>query len=121
MYITNDRAAAIPHAFTADAAYPAGTRMKMSGTFGVLTVAGDETHLGTLARRTKAANDPCSLISKTASGAIAYVANGVIAQGAETSSAAGGKIKTGLTGVVDTGIALNAAAADGDSILVMPS
>lgn len=120
MYVTNDQKAAIPYAFTADAAYPAGTRMKMSGTFGVLTAAGDEAHLGTLARRTKAAGDPAALISKTASGAIAFVAGGVIALGAEVTSAAAGKVVTGTGGAIDFGYALNATGADGDSVLVMP-
>lgn len=121
MYITNDNTAAIPHAFTADAAYPAGTRMKMSGTFGSLTAADDESALGTLARRTKVAGESCTLISKTASGAIAYVASGAIAQGDETSSVANGQIQTGTAGAVDTGVALNATVAAGDSLLAMPS
>lgn len=120
MYTTNDQAAAIPHAFTADAAYPAGTRMKMSGTFGILTAAGDEAHLGTLARRTKASGDPATLISKTASGAVAFVAGGAIAEGAEVTSAVDGKVVTGTGGAVDYGYALNATATDGDSVLVMP-
>jgi hypothetical protein len=120
MYVTNDQKAAIPYAFTADAAYPAGTRMKPSGTWGILTAAGDEAHIGTLASRTKASGDPVTLISKNASGAIAYVANGAVALGAEVSSVAGGKVQTGITGAIDLGFALNATSANGDSILVMP-
>lgn len=117
----NDISAIVPFAFTADGAYPAHTRMKMSGTFGVLTAAGDEAHLGTLARRTKASGDPATLISKHASGAQVFLAGGAIAAGAQTTSAAAGKVVTGVGGAVDYGIALTAASGDLDTVMVLPS
>ena len=115
-----NESARISHSFTADAAYAPGTRMKMSGTFGILTVAGDEAHVGTLLERTYAAGDPAPLYHNNATGTFAYIANGAIAQGAQVSSVAAGKVQTGTGGAVDLGIALNAAAADGDVIEVLP-
>lgn len=120
MLQTNCEAARVPHAFIADGAYPAGTRMKMD-TFGVLTAAGDEAHLGTLARRTNAAGDEATLISKNASGAIAYVAGGAIADGAQCTSAANGKVVTGTGGAVDLGYVIQGAAGDLDTVLVIPN
>ena len=117
----NDTNAIVPYAFTADGAYPANTRMKMSGTFGVLTAAGDEAHIGTLARRTKASGDPATLIAKNLSGAPVFVAGGVIAEGDQVTSAAAGKVVTGTDGTVDYGIALDASAGDLDNIRVLPS
>lgn len=115
----HDTSRVVPHPFTADAAYAANTRMKMSGTFGILTAAGDEAHLGTLLRRTKASGDDATLIAKAGTGATWGVAGGVIAAGAAVTSSTAGKIVTGTAGAIDPGIALNASAADGDEVLVL--
>lgn len=115
----HDTSRVVPHAFTADAAYPANTRVKMAGTFGQLTVAGDEACLGTLARRTKGAGDRATLIAKPGTGATWAVGGGVIAAGAAVTSAAGGKLVTGTAGAIDPGIALTPCAANGDEFLVL--
>lgn len=113
----NDTNRVVPHAFTADAAYPANTRVKMSGTFGVLTAAGDEDDIGTLVRRTKANGDEATLIAKY--GYDIYVAGGAIAAGASITTAAAGKVVTGTGGAVDPGIALTPSAGDLDNVLVL--
>ena len=113
----NDTNRIVPHAFSADGAYPANTRMKMSGTFGILTAAGDEDDIGTLARRTKASGDEATLIAKY--GYDINVAGGVIAAGASATTAAAGKLVTGTGGAVDPGIALTAASGDGDNFLLL--
>ena len=118
MLVNTDPSFIIPHAFTSDAAYAAGTRMKMSGTFGVLTAAGDEDYLGVLVRRTKASGDPVTLAHKDAP-FFAALAGGVIAAGAEVTTAADGKLVTGAAGAIDPGIALTPSAGDNDTILVM--
>lgn len=117
MLLQNDTSRIVPHAFTADAAYPANTRMKMSGTFGILTAAGDEAWLGTLARRTKASGDQATLISRF--GHDVCLAGGAITAGASVTTAAAGKLVTGTAGAIDPGIALTAAAGDLDSFLML--
>lgn len=113
----NDTNRVVPHAFTADGAYPPNTRMKMSATFGVLTAAGDEDWIGTLVRRTKTAGDAATLIAKH--GYDVFVAGGAIVPGASVTSTAGGKVVTGTGGAVDPGVALTEAAGDLDHVLVL--
>lgn len=106
--------------FTADAAYEPYLRMKMSGTYGVLTVAGDEAHLGVLEIRTHAAGGDATLYHKNAPGTHCYVAAGTIAKGSQVTSAAAGKVVTGISGAIDYGIAMNDAIA-GELVEVLPA
>lgn len=99
--------------FTVDGAYDSGTRMKMSGTFGILTAAGDEACLGTLLQRTLASGDRCTLVDIRAPGSRGWVAGGAIAVSDRFTSAAAGKVVTGTGGAEDYGYALTASTASG--------
>jgi hypothetical protein len=118
---TNDTSRVVDFPFTADAAYEAGTRVKMSGTHGQLTVAGDEACLGTLAYRTKGPGSEATLIAKPGTGATYVIGGGVIAAGASVTSAAGGKLVTGTAGAIDPGIALTACSGNGAEFLLLGS
>lgn len=105
--------------FTADAAYAPYLRMKMSATIGILTVAGDEAHMGELELRTLKAGDPATIYDKRAPGTHLFVGNGAITAGDTVSSVAGGKVQDGSGGAVDYGKALNTTTGDNQLVEVM--
>jgi len=111
--------------FIANAAIAKGRRVKLHTTPGQVALAGDEAYIGIAMSRTTAAGQPIAVLDARAPGLQEFVAGGAIAAGdsvtSGVTSAANGKIVTGTAGVVDMGKAVTAAAADGDTILVLPN
>jgi len=107
--------------FIANAAIAKGRRVKLHTTPGQVALAGDEAYIGIAMSRTTAAGQPIAVLDARAPGLQEFVAGGAIAAGDSVTSAANGKIVTGTAGVVDMGKAVTAAAADGDTILVLPN
>jgi hypothetical protein len=100
---------------TAQAQY---TRVKLNS--GVLEVAGLERAVGVLYSRMEA-NAHGTVLLPTKQGTMPMIANGAISANAMVYGAASGKISsTQGTGAFLEGVALEAAAADGDIIEVMP-
>lgn len=106
--------------FEAAAAIAPFLRVKFTAP-GVVGVAGDEACIGTLRTRSYAAGDRVTVVDKRAPGTRTMIAGGAIAKGAAVTSAAGGKVVTGTAGVEDYGVALTAAAGDGEQLEVMLS
>jgi hypothetical protein len=107
--------------FIANAAIAKGRRVKLHTTPGQVALAGDEAYIGIAMSRTTAAGQPIAVLDARAPGLQEFVAGGAIAAGDSVTSAASGKIVTGTAGVVDMGKAVTAAAADGDTLLVLPN
>jgi hypothetical protein len=107
--------------FIANAAIAKGRRVKLHTTPGQVALAGDEAYIGIAMSRTTAAGQPIAVLDARTPGLQEFVAGGAIAAGDSVTSAANGKIVTGTAGVVDMGKAVTAAAADGDTILVLPN
>lgn len=107
--------------FIANGAIAKGRRVKLHTTPGQVALAGDEAYIGIAMSRTTAAGQPIAVLDARAPGLQEFVAGGAIAAGDSVTSAANGKIVTGTAGVVDMGKAVTAAAADGDTLLVLPN
>lgn len=104
--------------FTAGAAIAKNLRVKLSA--GVLAVAGiADQDIGTLEEASFASGDVRSVNLNSLQGTRLMVANGAITAGARVFAAASGKISATAAGP-GKGIALEAAAADGDTIEVLP-
>lgn len=103
------------------AALAANLRVKDNGS-GKLVVAvaadGPGVELGTTANRTYNADESVSVIPHHCGGTKYMIASGAISQYAKVFAGAGGKVAA--TGTVERGIALEAAAADGHVIEVLP-
>lgn len=105
--------------FIAGGAYAQFLRVKLSS--GVLAVAGiTDKELGTLERASFASGDPVSVILRNKVGTKVMVANGAISLGADVFTAANGKVGPSASTAFLVGTALQAAAADGDLIEVLP-
>ena len=103
-YISLDAGAAIaPH-----------LRVKHHSTVGQVVVAGDEACIGTAKIRSYAAGDPMTVTDISAPGTRIFIAGGAIAAGDSFTSAAAGKVVTGALGAEDYGVAITAAAGDGE-------
>ena len=89
-------------------------RVKHGSTPGQVEIAGDEACIGTAKTRAYAAGDPIVVTDKRAPGTRIFIAGGAIAAGAAFTSAANGKVVTGTGGAEDYGIAITAAAGDGE-------
>ena len=107
--------------FIATAAMAKHARVKLDGNGNnavELAGAGD-LGVGTLWHEALKANDPVSVHLNSAAGTQVMIANGVIAEGGNVEAAIGGKVAPASVGTV-VGMALTAAAADGDYIEVLP-
>jgi hypothetical protein len=104
-------------AFTAGAAIAKYLRVKLSS--GKLAVAGaTDVGLGTLEDASFADGDVRAVRLRSAQGTVKMVAAGAISAGADVWAAASGKVND-VGGAVYEGVALDAAAADGDVIEVL--
>ena len=97
--------------------------MRVKLVAGVLQVAvandGPAAELGTLEERSFAAGDVVAVRAKNVSGTRKMVADAAVVAGAAVFSRAAGKVGATSTGAFRVGIALTAAAADGDVIEVL--
>lgn len=99
-----------------DAAISQFARVKMSGT-GVTTAGASDLCVGVLRDASFAANDIRTVELRTCPGTVKMIASGAITAGVTVYAAASGKIAS--SGTVVEGVALNAAAADGDIVEVV--
>ena len=109
------------HTFIAGAAIAQYLRVKLSaGKLAVAVLAdGPGVELGTLEEASFADGDIRTVRSRNHPGSRKMVANAAIAVGAQVFTAAAGKVGATATGAFREGIALTAAAADGDVIEVL--
>ena len=102
--------------FIAATAIAPNLRVKHGSTAGEVEIAGDEACIGVSYDRAYKAGDRITVLDIKLPGTLPFTASGAIAKGAAFTSAAGGKVASGTGGTQDYGVAMTAAAGDGELI-----
>jgi hypothetical protein len=93
-------------------------RVKYDGSFNLVAAGSSDVELGTLRDASFAAGDVRSVLLRNVDGTKVFVASEAITKGTDVYAASSGKVAS--TGTIKVGTALEAAAADGDWIEVLP-
>ena len=124
LFTGKDRFAIAEVSFETDDAYPANTRVVLTGNITnrghqELTVADDtEVGVGTLVRRTVQDDMDGALYTRNASGPIPYIADAVMPANTPVFAAAAGRVSA--AGSVPMGTTITASEGVGDNVLVIP-
>ena len=105
--------------FRTGAAIGQHLRVKVGSDATITVAAANDSDVGTTARETFASGEEVAVELASLEGTAKMVAAGVVAIGAKVYGAAAGKVSTTSSSAQPVGIALSAAAADGDVIEVL--
>ena len=111
---------AVLASYPVNVALDANIFVKLSAGALVACAAADTNGISWTSRKTFAAGDRVSVIPKNTTGSVLATASAAIAQSAVVNQAAAGKMQDSGGGTIRRGVALSAAAADGDWFELLP-